>query len=319
MNRRVSRLALVAVLSAGISIGCRRGGDSRLQGYVEGEFVYVASPLAGTIEELAVQRGAQVKEGDRLFGLDDVRERAARDEAEKQLERGRAELEDAKKGKRPPEIESLEQQLKQARASLDLSGKTFNRQKELFGSGATPANEFDAAQSRLAQDRHKVEQLEADLKTAALGSRDDQIAAAAANVRALEATLAKATWDLEQKRQSAPQAGVIYDTLYRTGEWVAAGKPIISLLPPANIKVRTFVPEKQVGSIQTGREVRVFVDGVKEPFTGKVSFISPKAEYTPPVIFSQQSREKLVFMVEAVFEPAVAERLHPGQPVDVEL
>ena len=101
------------------------------------------------------------------------------------------------------------------------------------------------------------------------------------------------------------------------GEWVAAGRPVISLLPPANIKVRAFVPEARVSTIQRGAAIQLRVDGVGEPIQGKVSFISPQAEYTPPVIYSQESRGKLVFMIEGRFEPAVAAKLHPGQPVDV--
>jgi HlyD family secretion protein len=161
-------------------------------------------------------------------------------------------------------------------------------------------------------------QLEADLKTAHLGSRSDQIAAVEAGVRAQEAALAKAEWDLSQKRQTASQAGLVFDTLYREGEWVAAGRPVVALLPPQNIKVRAFVPETHIGKIHPGDSVQAFVDGVREPFTGKVSFISPKAEYTPPVIFSRESRSKLVFMVEIVFDPKTAANLHPGQPVDIQ-
>ena len=111
---------------------------------------------------------------------------------------------------------------------------------------------------------------------------------------------------------------MVYDTLYRQGEWVAAGKPVLALLPPQNIKVRAFVPETRVGSIHYGESVWVAVDGVREPFIGKVSYISPHAEYTPPVIYSKESRDKLVFMVEAVFDPTASANLHPGQPVDVQ-
>ena len=99
---------------------------------------------------------------------------------------------------------------------------------------------------------------------------------------------------------------------------MAAEKPVISLLPPANIKVRAFVPEQRVGSIHPGDSVRVCGRGASEPLAGKASFISPKAEYTPPVIYSQESRDKLMFMIESVFDPATAAKLHPGQPVDVE-
>jgi HlyD family secretion protein len=163
-----------------------------------------------------------------------------------------------------------------------------------------------------------VAQITADLQTGRLGARTDQIAAAEANVRALEAALARAEWDLAQKRQNAPQAGLVVDTLYRPGEWVAAGRPVIALLPPQNIKVRAFVPQTEIGGIKVGQGVRVFVDGVAGPLPGKVSYLSPRAEYTPPVIYSRECRANLVFMIEAVFHPKVAVKLHPGQPVEVQ-
>ena len=139
-----------------------------------------------------------------------------------------------------------------------------------------------------------------------------------AEVKAREAALAKAAWDLSQKQQSATQAGVVNDTLYRAGEMVAAGRPVVSLLPPANIKVRTFVPETRLTTLKVGDAVKVRLDGIAEALSAKVSFIAPQAEYTPPVIYSQENRSKLVFMIELRFDDAVAAKLHPGQPVDVE-
>jgi HlyD family secretion protein len=233
--------------------GCNFKHHHRLQGYVEGEYVYVASPLAGALQSLHVQRGAQVKTGDPLFELENTFEKAARD---------------------------------QAQAALVFSGNEFSRQEKLSHlPGATAVQDFDRARSTHDQDSQRM---------------------------------AQAEWDFSQKRQAAPQAGLIFDTLYREGEWVAAGHPVVILLPPQNIKVRAFVPETQIGSIHAGDQVRVIVDGTSQPFTGKVSFISPQAEYTPPVIYSVESRGKLVFMIEMVFDPAIAIKLHPGQPVDVE-
>ncbi len=301
----------------GVFAGCERRQDDAVQGYVEGEFVYVASPLAGAVTALSVQRGARVKAGDPLFALECGAEVAARDQAAKRLDEGRAKFDDAMKGKRPQELDAIEAQLDQSRAALALSEKELARQMELFRSGAASAQERDKAQSARDQDRQRVSQLEADLKTAQLGSRSDQIAAAEANVRALEAAVAKADWDLAQKRQSAPQDALIFDMLYRAGEWVAAGKPVVALLPPGNIKVRAFVPESRVGTLHPGDAVKVFVDGIGEQFSGKVSFISPQAEYTPPVIYSRETRGKLVFMIELIFDEDAAAKLHPGQPVDV--
>ena len=319
---RSLRCVLVGIVGPFVALGaiagCSAPDQKRVQGYVEGEYVYVAAPAAAALKSLYAQRGDLVNAGDPLFVLDDAPERAARKEAERKLAQGRANWEDLKKGKRPTEIESLEAQLRHAKAALVLSEQVFVREAKLAQANAGAPQDFDRARAARDQDQQRVSQLEADLATGKLPSRSDQVAAAEANVHALEAVLAKADWDLAQKRQDAPQSGLVFDTLFWEGEWVPSGKPVVALLPPQNIKVRAFVPQTRIGAVKLRQEVRVFVDGVAEPFVGKVSFISPQAEYTPPVIYSQESRAKLVFMIEATFDPAVAAQLHPGQPVDVE-
>jgi HlyD family secretion protein len=295
---------------------CRSSEPESLHGYVEGEFVYVAAPLPGTVT-LQVERGRLVKAGTPLFALENVTERTARDEAARRLLQARATLEDARKGLRPTEISALRARLQQARLALNLAETESERQEQLFRSGVVSAQAYDQARSSRDQNRQEVARLEAELQTAALGARTDQVAAADANVKALEEALARAEWNLSQKSQLAPVDAMVYDTLYRTGEWVAVGKPVVALLPAANIKVRLFVPERKLGTIHLGDPLIVTVDGVEERFSGRVSFISPRAEYTPPVIYSRENREKLVYMIEISFLPEKAARLHPGQPVEV--
>jgi HlyD family secretion protein len=278
----------------------------------------VASPFAGALKTLHVQRGEQVREGYPLFELDPLPEKSARDEAERRLVQAKATLEDVKKGLRPPEIEAIEAQLKQARAAEALSEKEYERLDKL-GHPTISADELDRARSQRDQDRQRVLMLQANLTTGKLGSRSDQIAAAEQEVRARQATLATAEWNLSQKSQVAPLDGQVIDTLYYEGEWVAAGKPVIMLLPPKNVKVRAFVPQTRIGTIHLGDPVQVIVDGTPAPFPARVSFISPQVEFTPPVIYSRESRSKLVFMIEIRFDPAIAGDLHPGQPVDVVL
>jgi HlyD family secretion protein len=299
--------------------GCERQERSAIQGYVEGEFLYLASPHPGRLEALHVSRGDRLKAGDPVFTLEKNPELEARDEAARKLAQGRAQWEDLKKGMRPSEIESLKAQLGLSRAALVLSEQTLARQERLSSTNATSRQDLEEARSSRDQDLKRVKQLEADLETAALGAREDQIEAAHANVRVLEAALARAEWDLSQKSRTAPRDGLVFDTLFRPGEWVPAGRPVVAFLPPENIKVRAFVPETAVGSIRVGQGVRVTVDGVLEPYSGRISFISPNAEYTPPVIFSRESRSRLVFMIEAIFDPRAAADLHPGQPVDLEI
>jgi len=284
---------------------------------VEGEFVYIASPIAGQLETLSVERGAQVKAGAPLFALDNTLETAARDEAGRHLAEAQANLEDAKKGKRPSEIQSIEAQLAQARAALAFSQTEFARSEDLMQTQAVSREKYDQDRSNRDQALQRVTELAADLKTAELGERVDQITAAEEEVKARQAAFAQAQWDLSQKHQDAPRSGLVFDTLYRRGEWVQAGHPVIELLPPENIKVRAFISEKRIGSVHVGDRVRVVIDGISAPFAGIISFISPNAEYTPPVIYSQEDRDKLVFMIEIVFAPEIAAKMHPGQPVDV--
>jgi HlyD family secretion protein len=314
------RVAGVLIAALGLLSGCEQERSGRIQGYIEGEFVYVASPRSGALAKLEVAKGAQVDAGEPLFGLDGMPEQAARDEAEQELRRAEAELEDKQKGERPSELAAASAALEQARAALDLSEKEVARQEKMQGTaGATTEHDVDRARAERDQDRERVAELEADLETARLGSRVDEIAAAEAKVLSLRSALQQAEWDLGQKHQSSPQAGLVFDTLYREGDWVGAGLPVVMLLPPGNVKLRTFVAEGRVGALQLGDSVRVFIDGVAEPRTGTISYIAPRAEYTPPVVYSVDNRNKFVFLVEAVFDAQVARELHPGQPVEVEL
>ncbi len=310
-------IATSVVLISGLAACNRTPAADTVQGYIEGEFVYIAAPQAGRLETLFVQRGASVKAGEPLFALENVQEKTARDETKLRLAQIRAQVADAKKGKRPTEIEATTAQLNLARTALQFSEKELARQERLLTAKVVPLQEVDRLRSLRDQDRQRVAQLEAELGTAKLGARNDQIAATEASMQALEAALTRSEWDLGQKRQTAPAAGLVFDTLFRSGEWVTAGKPVVILLPPQNIKVRTFVPQPLLASIHQGSKVQVTVDGAPAPLSATVSFISPQAEYTPPVIYSRENRQKLVYMIELAFDPATAARLHPGQPVDV--
>lgn len=317
MTRQVLGPALLALAAA--AAGCEKPDPNRIQGYVEGEFVFVASPQAGALRTLSVARGTAVEPGAPLFALDPDPEAAGRDEAARKVAQARATLEDLKKGQRPTEIAALDAQLKQVRAGLVRSESELARVERLYRMGSGSEDDVVRARATRDQDVYRAAQVEAELATARLGAREDQVAAAEATLLSLESALAKAEWALAEKGQNATEAGLVYDTLYRPGEWVAAGRPVVVLLPPRHVKVRAFVPEPRVGAVRLGDRLSVSVDGVPEPVAGTVSFISPRAEFTPPVIYSRESRGKLVFLIELTFEPDVAATLHPGQPVDVHL
>ncbi len=304
-----------AVVALAAAMGLGGGGPLELQGYVEGEYVYVASPVAGRLQTLEVSRGAQVAAAARLFQLDPASERPGRDDAAAKLAQAEANLANLKKGKRPSEIDAIQAQLGQAKAMLELSATALRRQEQLMSSHVASREALDEAQAAHQRDAERVRELEAELQTAQLGARADEIQAAEAAVIAARAQLAQAQWRVDQLSQTAPQAGLVVDTLYRPGEWVSAGAPVVQLLPPANVKIRFFLPEPRLGGVQVGQEVQVRCDACAPDLTATVSFISPDAEYTPPVIYSREMRAKLVYLVEA--KPGEPGALRPGQPVDV--
>jgi HlyD family secretion protein len=307
---------LVLIVMGAFLGACQRSDDRMVQGYVEGEFVYVASPMAGALQTLSVARGGEVREGAHLFSLENGYEKAAREEAARKVVQAQANLDDSKTGQRPSELQTIQAQLDQARAALVLSQKEFERQDALSRSGVASKQDWDRARSARDQDQQRISMLESTLQTARLGAREQQILAAEAALKAQKASLEAAEWALSQKIQNSPKQGLVFDTLYREGYWVAAGKPVIVLLPPPNVKVRVFVPQAKLGAIHQNDLVSVSVDGVPEPYQGRITYISPKSEFTPPVIYSQEMREKLVFLVEISFDPETAAKLHPGQPVD---
>ena len=299
--------------------GCSHSALEVFNGYAEGEAVLIAAPLSGTLTQVHVKRGDTVAAQAPAFVLEQDSEQAARSEAQARLQNARAQVADLEKGRRPPELDAVRAQLAQAQAALRLSTRTLDRQHELVVQQFVSAASLDQFQTAVTQDSARVQELNDQVKIATLASRNDQIAAARALVTAAQAVVDQAQWRVRQKTQAIPSAGVVLDVMYREGETVAAMAPVVSLLPPGNIKARFFVPEVALGRIHLGDPVSLSCDGCTSPIAARLSFISPQAEYTAPIIYSRESRAALVFMVEAQPAPADALRLHPGQPLEVRL
>lgn len=312
-------LLLCSLVPFVLLVGCSRQPAGIFQGYIEGEYVYAAAPVAGTLQELGVTRGDLVQTGQLLFRLDPEPEQSALAEADQRVVQAEARLADLTKGQRPSEIAALEARLARARADAEFARSELDRFTQLRDDRVISPDEMDRARARQDAAVATVASLEADLETARLGARADEVDAARSEVDAQRAARSKAQWAFDQKEQFAPTNSAVDDTLYRVGEWVAAGRPVVSLLPPKNIKVRFFVPEPELSSIHAGDTVSVSFDGALQPAVATVRYVSTQAEFTPPVIYSRENRAKLVYMVEAHFTPDVAAELRPGQPVDIRL
>jgi HlyD family secretion protein len=307
------------LMLAFLAAACGSPGEAPLQGYAEGEFVRIGAPFAGILVKLDVQRGDRVEAGAPLFALEADNEAAARREAEDRMKQAQAQLDNLLTGRRPSEIDAIRAQLAQAQAAAALSATELKRQQDLVARGFVSRQALDQARTAVERDSARVDELQAQLATAKLASRADEIRAAQAQASAARAALDQADWRLRQKSATSTVSGVVTDTLFVRGEWVGAGQPVVTLLPPGNIKARFFVPEPGLGAVKVGQPVELRCDGCAAPIPATVTWISPQAEFTPPVIYSKDSRAKLVYLVEARPAAADAERLKPGQPLDVRL
>jgi HlyD family secretion protein len=306
--------ALLALLT-----GCQRDAPAGYQGYLEAEFVHVGAPLAGRLTRLAVARGQEVQAGDVLFELEREAETAAVAEAAHRLAGARAHLDNLRKGLRPSEVAALRARLARAQANLKWAEADLVRRRQLARDTVLSPADLELAQARRDADAAEVAVVQAELETAELGAREDEVRAGEAGVAAAAAAVERARWALDQKTPRAPAAARVHDTLYREGEFIAAGLPVVSLLPPGNLKARFFVPEGEVAGLKIGGSVQLRGDGLAAPVAATVSYIASQAEYTPPVIYSRENRAKLVFMVEATIAAEEARHLRPGQPVEVRL
>lgn len=310
-------LIRVGALLAAVAAGCSGSNGARYQGYVEGEFVYLASSQPGRLEHLAVTRGQQVDQGTSLFTLEAIAEQAAQHQAQQQLAAAEAQLADLETGKRAPEVAVVRAQLAQAQAAAERSALQRERDEAQYRAGGISREQLEATLAQARSDAARVSELASQLEVTRLPGRAQQLKAQARQVQAARAVLEQADWRVGEKSVAAPRAGLVYDTLYREGEWVGAGSPVVEMLPPQNVRVRFFVPEKALGSLSLGRQVSLHCDGCAADVPAAITYVSAQAEYTPPVIYSNETRGKLVYMIEARPAAQDAPKLHPGQPLEV--
>lgn len=292
-------------------------GTPQFQGYVEGDYVIVAAAEGGWVEKVAVTEGNTINPGDLLMSLEATRERAQRDAAAARLKEAEARLANISTGKRSEEIAVIDASIREASANLTLAESELQRQERLVSTGTGSRQRLDQTRATRASAAARLAELKQQREVALMPARNDELAAAAAAVEAAKAGLAEAEWRLSEREIRARVGGIVEDVLRETGEFVPPGGALVSLLPPENVKLRFFVPEARLAELKPGMPVAIACDGCPDGLTATISFIAPQAEFTPPVIYSVDQREKLVFLIEA--KPAPGVTLRPGQPVDVSL
>lgn len=273
----MKRLLIVSL--ALFAAACGRETSNVLQGYGEADYIYLSSQDAGIVGELFVREGDTVEAGARVFRLDPARLNYGAESAAAQRSAAAAAV-------------------RTAQAQATLAQRNYARSAQLADRGFYSRARLDADRASL------------DVANAQLAQARREAAAAGA-----ETGLAQAR--VQDLAGAAPLAGTIQQIFHRQGEVVAAGQPIAALLTPENMKIRFFAPEAMLAQLPVGTRVMVSCDGCEAPVEARVSFVATEPQFTPPVIYSLEQREKLVFLVEARFDGATP--IRPGMPVDVRI
>lgn len=286
-------------------------------GYVEGNYVQIAPVATAQILALTVTSGDRVASGQLLVALERRDAEIALAQAEAALSRADSQLANLRQGKRPEEIRVIEASLASARAQAGEARRTADRLLDLAARGVATETQRDDASTAAEVAEARVTEIEANLAVAQLPARPDEIAASEAALREATAARDHARWQLEKRNLTAPADGVITDVIRRPGEIATAGQPVLSLLPDGAVRLRLYVPEAAIARIAPGSQLSVHCDGCPPDLVATISYIADGPEFTPPVIYSVDSRQKLVYLVEAT--PVDGSSLKPGQIVDIDL
>lgn len=285
-------------------------------GYVEGEYVLLAPIENAQVREVWVRRGDHVEAGQELVALEDADARIAVAQAQAALAQAEAQLADLKLGKRPQEIAVLEAALRSGEAQASEARRVMARTQELQQRGIATNADLDRAVTTLETAEAAVGKASADLEVARLPARAEAITAAEHQAEQARAALEQARWRLSKRVITAPAAGRVNDLIRTAGDISGPSAPVVSLLPEGAVKVKLYVPEDSFARVRVGDRLALRCDGCPDGLAARVSYASPEPEFTPPVIYSLESRQKLSHLVEARPEGDAA-ALKPGQIVDV--
>lgn len=311
-------LAILLLLIFVIVKSCSKS-QLEYNGYAEAELIYLSSPYGGFLESLNILRGNAISQNQLAFKLSGEPESSDLAQAKKNLEQAQANLLNLIEPQRETIQQGIEAQISQANALLALYAVRLSRSKNLYTKGMIDKDAVDAAQSNYDAQIGLIHQYTANLQESKLGSRDEQIKAALAAKEAAMSQVDKYEWILKNKSIFSPFNGIIYDTYYNVGEWVAANNAVASLYAAKYLYVTFYIPAPKLSWITLNDTVTVKCEGCERSYSAKIVYISPQAEYMPPVVYTRENSDKLVYRIRANPEREAFGKLHPGQPVYIYL
>lgn len=312
LSKRIFQLTVFLAVCVAIFLFIGKSNQT-YQGYVEGENLYIAAPYEGKLAKKYASRGEYVKKGQLLFQVDPKLEKFLVKQLQASVNEAQFTLFDLEKPRRPLEISAFKDQIDQVEANLNLANIRVKRYTELYAKQAVDLDHLDQSKSEQHQLQALKAQSVANFELAKLGARIDEIKTQEARLEQAELALRVGEWKEQQKALEAPIDGIIFDTYFQLGEFIPAGRPIAALLPLDNVRIEFFVPASELPHLALNQNVYFTCDGCEQRNEAMINYISPEAEYIPPLVYTRENSDKIVFRIKAKIKNP--QLFKPGQPV----
>lgn len=304
--------------TAALVSGCKPQTEtSQLPGYIEADLTSVASPVAGILAQLTIKEGQSVKSGEKLYLLESNREQAQLAEAQARREQAESQSRNVSKGARQDELDSLRARLRYTKAQLAQAQTQLKKTEALLKRNFISEAQVEADRTNVQLAQAQVEEARASLRAAKTGGRDDEREAARAQASAASAGVEQVRWLLQQKQVIAPVDGVVQEIFVRQGEFAQVGATVLSILQKDSLRVRFFVPNDLRSRFMPGSSFQVKVSGCEQPLTARTTRVSARPEYTNPLMFGPELRDRLSFLTEGRIDAGSQCSVPPGTPVGV--
>ena len=306
-------LILTAIVM--FAAACSEPVDTALHGYAEGNFISIAPDMPGRIVETGAIEGQTITAGAMLVRLDDTTQRNNVQTAQARLEAATARFDDALAGARAPEIAAARDQLTQARAAQTEARDARARVQDLFDRGHVSQARLDTSVAANETADARVAEMRQRLSLVQLPARENALRALQAEVSVAQSGVEQAEYALSLRTITAPIDARVNQQIRFVGEQAGPAQPVYSVLPTGHIHAILFIPETDLASTPVGTAFAVSCDGCDAGLSARITRIDDNAEFTPPIIYSDAERARLVYRAEARFDgPAPP----PGMPLQFE-
>lgn len=312
-----SRLASIPII-AGLLWGCADSDPPLALGTLERDRIALTATAAEIVVALPVAEGAAVTKGTLLVRLDDRQQRAEVERSKARIAESKAKLERLRNGPRPQEIAAAKAQVAGREADLREARITYDRNRELIARKAVSQAEVDRTKALRDAASAKLDEAREHLAELRAGTRAEEIAQAEAELKAAQAELAYQQALLAELTVTATRDGVLDSLPWNLGERVTVGSPVAVLLAGKAPYARVYVPEPYRVKISQGDRLKVHVDGLAQPFDGRVRWISSDPAFTPYYALNANDRARLMYLAEVEL-PDSAAHLPNGVPAQVEM